>query len=109
MVIKKHVPANVAIKKLIKQCSNWEFRKFGRSIQEEKYSLKVSNLGYRELWILIEEGIQDHNLLKPYKNRKETMEETMEKIMRKEFEEYKKKMIEWAKWKLERRYRYRNL
>ncbi|CAG8657330.1 10951_t:CDS:2, partial [Paraglomus occultum] len=59
-----------------------------------------SNLGYKELWTLVEEGLQDSNLLKPYKYRKETME----KNRRKEFEEYKKKMIEWAEWKLEQHY-----
>ena len=65
--------------------------------------MKVSNLGYKELWTLVEEGLQDHNLLRPHKKQKETME----KNRKKEFEEYKKKMIEWAKWRLEQHYRYR--
>ena len=105
MVIKKHVPANVAIKKEIKKYNIWDFREFGQRIRGGKNSLKVSNLGYKELWTLVEDGLRDHSLLKPHKNRKEAMEKNREK----DFEEYKNKMIEWAKWKLEQHYRYRIL
>ncbi|CAG8569348.1 1616_t:CDS:2, partial [Paraglomus occultum] len=55
VVIKKHVPAKVTTKEEIKQYNSRDFQKFGRSIREGKYSLKVSNLGYKELWTLVEE------------------------------------------------------
>ena len=79
-----------------------EFQNFWQNVSIGKYSLKVSKLGCSELWTLVEDCLHDYDLSRPHKIRKENME----KSRKKEFEEYKNKMIEWAKWKLEQHYRY---